>query len=320
VSERPLSADTGGERLFDCYIFVDWSASNRPGPGKPVADSVFSAELDAGRETPATRYHRTRDAAGAYLRERLKRAVERHSRVLIGFDFPYGYPRGFAARLARSAAGPAWRVVWDHLAAAVEDSADNRNNRFVVAARINAAIGATAPGPFWGCPRGQRHALLEPTSPGFPYPTGGGSELARIRACEARLKGTQEAWKLLGVGSVGSQALTGIPHVRRLRFHEPLAGSSRVWPFETGFTSLPTQSCRIVHAEIWPGLVRERVNRWLALDPRAIKDELQVAELAKWAAELDGSGALGRLFDAPPGMGTAELAVFEAEEGWVLGA
>ena len=58
----------------------------------------------------------------------------RGERVLLGFDFPFGYPAGFAARLGLP--GPPWRAVWDEIAGLVEDDQNNRNNRFDVAAAI----------------------------------------------------------------------------------------------------------------------------------------------------------------------------------------
>jgi hypothetical protein len=188
-----------------------------------------------------------------------------------------------------------------------------------VAAGLNSALLPEVPGPFWGCPPRQRRPELLPTSPGFPYRAGSGRLLERTRAAEARLTGTQETWKLLGVGSVGSQALLGIPRLCRLRDHPALAPHSRVWPFETGFTAAPTGAARIVHAEIWPGIVRDRVAERLAREPRSIKDSIQVAELAKWAAALDARGELADCF-AAPALDAATRAACVAEEGWVLGA
>ena len=78
----------------------------------------------------------------------------------------------------------------------------------------------------------------------------------RFRRAEARAPGTQPAWKLLGQGSVGGQALLGIPMLRALRDDPALAPASRIWPFETGFTPRPRATGPvIVHAEIWPGIV-----------------------------------------------------------------
>lgn len=73
---------------------------------------------------------------------------------------------------------------------------------------------------------------------------------------------------------------------------------------------------RIVHAEVWPGVVKERTARLTCLIP----DEAQVLALCEWASELDGRGELGRCFERPAGVDEAQLARILDEEGWVLGA
>src|SRR5205823_430150 len=88
---------------------------------------------------PRTLNPRTRGQAEAAVRDILRDARDRSDRVLLGFDFPYGYPTGFAAALGFERA--AWRAVWDHLKAQIrDDPATNRNNRFEVAAGLNARL------------------------------------------------------------------------------------------------------------------------------------------------------------------------------------
>lgn len=66
-----------------------------------IADSDVADPVDAS----------TRAEATEILRERLGKAVRADQRVLVGFDFAYGYPRGFAdslglgAVIARSRSG-----------------------------------------------------------------------------------------------------------------------------------------------------------------------------------------------------------------------
>src|SRR5690606_33139932 len=94
----------------------------------------------------------TRRQAEEGLRRHLVRAVEEGRSVLAGFDFPYGYPAGFARALGLR--GRPWRAAWELLAAAIEDDqAKGWNNRFEVAARFNQRMGG---GPFWGHPHGRR--------------------------------------------------------------------------------------------------------------------------------------------------------------------
>jgi len=250
--------------LFDAYAFIDWSSRTGRGPRRPRKDSIWIGWSRRGRPAEA-RYCRTRAEAAELVRSFLVDALRRRDRVLVGFDFPYGYPAGLAA--AAGFGSPAWRGTWDAIAARLEDGDDNRSNRFVVAEALNRVLGGR--GPFWGRPvsrrsgstepRARRRRALEPTSPGFPFAPRGGGALERLRLCDRRLPGTQECWKLYGAGSVGSQALTGIPRVRSLRLDPALASASAVWPFETGFTS--SFAARIVHAEIWPGVVEAQVAR-----------------------------------------------------------
>ena len=102
------------------------------------------------------------------------------------------------------------------------------------------------------------------------------------------MRGVQPVWKLLGSGSVGGQTLLGIPALCRLRADPALAAVSRVWPFETGFTTTPAPPdgpC-IVHAEIWPGLGPD------PLDPAlTIRDQAQVRAVVRWLAGLERGGA-----------------------------
>ena len=76
------------------------------------------------------------------------------------------------------------------------------------------------------------------------------ASLPEFREVELALHGVQSVWKLYGAGSIGSQALLGIPRVASLRDDPALAEVSAVWPFE------PTDAARIAHVEIWPELVK----------------------------------------------------------------
>src|ERR1700680_4500793 len=114
--------------MFDRYIIVDWSASNSPKTGK---DSVWICDLPRAGD-PVSTNPSTRRTAEVQLRHLLIDAVDRGERVLIGFDFPYGYPQGFAAALGLE--GPPWSAIWRYITAQIEDSRhSNENNRFEVA-------------------------------------------------------------------------------------------------------------------------------------------------------------------------------------------
>ena len=117
--------------MFDRYVMIDWSSHNHPKIGK---DSIWVCDLRTDAE-PEVMKPPTRFVAEQHLRSLLAEAVSRNQRVLIGLDFPYGYPRGLASAL--TLASPAWWAVWEFLASRVTDSAANQSNRFQTAAEIN---------------------------------------------------------------------------------------------------------------------------------------------------------------------------------------
>jgi hypothetical protein len=284
---------------FDTYVIVDWSAATVPKTGR---DSIWVCRRDRTGETianPATRH-----AAKVLLCEMLTEAIARGERVVLGFDFPFGYPAGFAARLGLS--GTPWRAVWDEIAWLIEDAPDNRNNRFEVGEALNRRI-SNGRFPFWGCPPGRDYAHLGPRHHNG-HAAGG---LAEKRLIDSWMVGAQPCWKLAYTGSVGSQALTGIPVVRALRDDSRWADRARVWPFETGLgVGADTQ---IVFAEVWPSWWRKEIRPELGPP----NDQAQVRSVARIFAEADRVGGLAGWF-APP-VAAADQDRVVAEEAWTLG-
>ena len=306
--------------LFDCIVVVDWSASSVPKLGP---DSVWSHVLDVTTDTADTVNHPTRRDAEDHLREVLAGTA---GRVLVGCDFSYGYPSGFAAAAGlleglpphRPPDRPAWRAIWDHLTGAITDGPANANDRFAVASSLNARVGP-GPGPFWGT-TSDRHvgaALARTKAPGFPHACRSGLVLAEHRITERRLhaRGSRpgSTWQLAGIGSVGSQSLTGIPVVARWCADPALSNRSAVWPFETGMTTDPTggRTDAIVHAEVWPSSIAVDLGR------HGVKDAAQVICLAEHLAVLDADGRLAEAFH--PTVTADELPAVLDEEGWILG-
>lgn len=292
--------------LFDAYLIVDWSAESRPKQG---ADSIWYCLLRRrGRrlKIEALQNPATRAQARAELTDLLTALARSGIRVLAGFDFPNAYPNGFARRAGFR--GPPWRAVWDGLAELVEDAEDNRNNRFAVAAKLNEQISG-GPFPFWGCHRARGGRYLATRKPQC-Y---GSSGLGERRLCEAYVPRAQPCWKLAYVGSVGSQALLGIPVQRALRDHPALAARTRVWPFETGLGPPPAE-VPIVLAEVYPSLAP------IELGEGAVKDQRQVSAAARFFAARDGDGLLAADLAGPEGLTPAERRLIEREEGWLLGA
>lgn len=287
--------------LFDRYIAVDWSASNQPKQGK---DSIWSCDAPPAESDVKTTNHRTRHAAEAWLCEQLTEAVVARQRVLLGFDFPYGYPAGFARALGLDG----WEGIWEYLERHVRDNDKNVSNRFEVAAEINRALGRDA--PFWGRPAHLDLPAL-PAQKRVRYRGVGNGGFAEWRQVEAQLRhrrtGPQTVWKLAYTGAVGSQSLVGIPVLRRLLFRKALREVSRVWPFQLGVPELPSGSPAIIHAEIWPSIVP------FGHEHGSCRDEQQVRAVVHHWRGLDRGGRLGELFAAP------ENRSVRREEGWILG-
>jgi hypothetical protein len=276
--------------LFDRVIVVDWSAANLPTSPTNRANAVWIGCCDA--EGGAEWHHRTRAGAEAQLRTLIATAQDQGLRLLVGCDFAMGYPAGFAARLTGVAKAPA---VWQWLATAITDGPDNRNNRFEVAARINALF-PEGDGPFWSHPTGQHYPGLPFRRSGIDYAVLG---LAEVRAAEVAVKGAKSPWMLFNPGSVGSQSLLGLPMVDRL---SRLPGVA-VWPFDA-------PDAPVVVAEVYPSLLAGPVAI-LANAERLPADQAQVRLLSRALYRLSRADRLALLFDTPPEA---------AEEGWILGA
>ena len=271
-------------RPFDRVIVADWSAAGSVSPARPSANAIWLGISDGtGTET---RYFRSRASAEAYLAEAIEAS---QGRLLIGFDFPMGYPEGFAARVTGV---PTARAVWDWLAQNLSDAPDNRNTRFETAAGINAALGGA--GPFWGRPRSLPLSTL-PETKAVDYPALG---LAERRQVETLVPRAQPVWKLYTTGAAGGQGLVGQPMIHRLSARPGVA----VWPFDPA-------DAPVVLAEVYPSLLARAV----AADPAPIKDEAQVRLLSRALWRLSQTGRIAPLFATPEGPVTTE-------EGWILGA
>jgi precorrin-8X/cobalt-precorrin-8 methylmutase len=290
--------------LFDSYVIVDWSAANQPKTGR---DSIWICCLGADGESVSN--PPTRHAAKALLADILARASGRGERVIAGFDFPFGYPAGLAARLAL--AGTPWRALWDEISELVDDQPNNRNNRFSVGAMLNRRV-SNEKGrfPFWGCPVGFTDEFLGPH-----HHRGHTSDepLKERRLIDEWMVGAQPCWKLAYTGSVGSQSLTGIPVVRDLRNDPRWADRARIWPFETGL-GLPADA-QIVFAEVWPSWWRDQIRP----DHGPPHDKAQVRTVARLFAGADSAGELAAWFAGDPNLSEEQRAKVFAEEAWTLG-
>ncbi len=283
--------------LFDCYIAVDWSANNRPKSGR---DSIWIAEFAAGVLAPSINPP-TRHAAMAALVDRLQLGLRTGQRCFVGFDFPFGYPRGAAQLLTGRGH---WSALWQGIFRAVRDGEDNRSNRFEVAASFNRRLGEGGP-RFWGCPPSAATDRLSPTKDGASF-----ARVAEFRAVEKVARGAKSTWQLYYNGSVGSQCLLGLAQIQGLREHHPLAESIAIWPFETDFER--EIDAPIVFAEIYPSLHPHDPE----VQPR---DRAQVEAQVRRFAALDAAGEFATALSLPAAF-AAERDILLAEEGWIVGA
>ena len=113
-------------RIFDNYIAVDWSANSSPKSG---TDSIWIAWLSKTRNVQLFN-PKTRMEALKLLKSCLKNS---DGRVLVGFDFPFGYPKRFSDMLGYSN----WLDVWSNFSKFIKDFKDNKNNRFEAAGYLN---------------------------------------------------------------------------------------------------------------------------------------------------------------------------------------
>jgi hypothetical protein len=293
-------------RLFNAYVMVDWSASAKPKTG---ADSVWIGVLKRdvrfqfGFESfnPATR-----GEASQRLNAVLDDLKTRNEKVLLGLDFALGFPSGTAAMLKLKEQN--WAGLWSFLAANVVDKADNTNNRFAVASKMNRLMTDEAR-PFWGAPPKDVQRWLASTKPapdGAPTPP-------QLRHCETATKGTKSVWQIFGNGTVGSQALVGIPALGRLKAGRGEA--MKIWPFETGFKALTAtelDTVDVVAAEVYPSLVKADPL------PGEIKDQTQVRALCQHFARMDEAGKLAAAFGPAKDAAAETVLDAEREEGWIL--
>jgi len=98
----------------------------------------------------------------------LRDLVRQERMVLVGFDFPLGYPAGTAAALGLTDK-PEWSSTWRELVRLIIDGDDNSNNRFEVAGELNRRISGGCY-PFWSCPQGRVSSTMSCTKSGPGQP------------------------------------------------------------------------------------------------------------------------------------------------------
>lgn len=346
--------------MFDTYLMVDWSAAASPADWPPGADSIWWAAVQdrwkgKKRILPPSEtivaHERTRSSAIAHLTDFLQKEIDRQRRVLIGFDFAFGYPSGFA----REITGKGFALeMWKWLSDQVVDDDQNRNNRFSVAGDLNKMLirDSVESGPFWGYP--EKKGRLNPGVPTFdPYKKGAADwtkcfGFNHLRATD-RAPGAKSLWHLFGNGTVGSQVLLGLPALWRLCQNlfpsrkssaksSPIGAQCVVWPISVAWPrregsfqapQMNPDGAQIVIVEIYPSLLRSAVAQYK--EEWEILDRAQV-RLNALAFSLLGeqNGGLEALFTGPKGehleRARGEKETLEdartriaTEEGWMFG-
>ncbi|MEL7258083.1 MAG: gephyrin-like molybdotransferase Glp [Pseudomonadota bacterium] len=267
---------------FDRIAIVDWSGGNDTGP-RPKKDAIWMGCAAEGQDDQPI-YLRNRIKAEAAIASLIEDALEKGQWLCVGFDFPFGFPKGFAKALTGQAHVFA---VWDWLEERIEDT-PKANNRFDVAGQINEMFSGV--GPFWfnGLKREIAHLPRKDTR------TGHG--MKKWRQAEKNAPGAFSCWQVGGAGAVGGQVLMGLPVLNRLR--RQFEGHIAIWPFEP--LDRP-----ISFVEIWPGLINPVVKE--AEAKGGIRDAEQVRLLARAVSRLSADDLEAMLdVDAP-------------EEGWIMG-
>ncbi|MDG1352258.1 MAG: molybdopterin-binding protein [Sulfitobacter sp.] len=275
-------------RPFDTVLVADWSAGKRKGP-KPQKDAIWLGVARSG-VTQEPLYCRCRQEAERTIEAIINAEVRAGRRLLCAFDFPFGYPVGFARHVTGSD-DPF--ILWDWFEARISDAADGTNNRFDVAEELNRHFDGA--GPFWGKSHKDRWPDVPYKKQGICYDV-----VAEKRQCDVVSKASSSCFQLFFNPTVGSQMMMGLPMLNRLR----RSTGARVWPLEHW------QDADVVFAEVWPGVIETAVQCTLEIETEeVIRDRVQVRLLAD---------ALARMPTARLAAVMADVPAIAAEEAWIL--
>jgi len=303
-------------RLFDAYIIANWTAAE----GKKTGEQTLWIGV-AKRDVRFRLYTETHNVATRAEGEKLLEDLlaehrKRGDRVLVGFDFDFGFPAGTAERLKLE--GRPWDAMGKFLASNIVDKADNTNNRYQVAAKINRLM-TDEPWPFWGAPASQAQRWLTSTKPADDIDIG----IPEFRLTEeAGLKTklpAKSVWQMHGAGAVGGLTLVGIPMLHRLL--SKLDSSAAIWPFNTGWRELGEEDIAPLSAlvvEVLPSMFKS-VRQENAEGIKEYKTQAQVRAAAEAFAIMDDEGKLQKAFAPPAKTSATAIKKVENEEGWILG-
>ncbi len=292
--------------MFNGYIMVDWSAASSRTTGK---DSIWVAELIGNVNNVILTNYPTRSCFLKYLKGKMEEATKNKKRLLIGFDFPFGYPANAYGKFIFKDCND-WKDLWKLISTNIKDDIKNYknwNNRFYVASDFNKCFPDNK-GPFWGHPTGKNHDGQYPYLENEKPKIYSEKLISEFRLVEKKLgektgKQAKSVWQLFCGVTVGSQTLMGIPILNKLHKEFDCA----VWPFDL-INEDPKK--QFVLAEIYPSI-------WRRQKKHPIKDADQVYTVAKNIAYLDETNTLKNLLQAPHIHSKKDDII--KKEGWILG-
>lgn len=296
---------------FDRVIMVDWSA--KCSPTRTKEDSIWITDGTGNKQIASTNCP-TRSCAYQIITEKLADALDRKQRVLLGFDFAFGYPAGFAATSLPGSGDP-WRRIWKWVDSGIKDNIcgnDNKNNRFDFANDFNKRQSKQ----YFSRLHNQSATPCLDRNCSLPKPT-----IGYWRQTEQRAGwwGAKSIWDLYSPGAVGSQSLMGIKYMERLRA-QFTQEDLQVWPFQTGFVNDPlgASNSQIVLAEIFPSMWAPPSK----CPDDQLKDEWQVqTAVSEVFDQQNAPVGLTHWFNPSyvQGLQKSVRTQIEKEEGWMLG-
>ena len=285
---------------------VDWSAANSRTTGK---DSIWVAEWMRDSKYIILTNYPTREEAYNYLTGIMDKASKNKNRLLIGFDFAFGYPADAYDKFKckdKNVKCKNWEYLWTLISTRITDNHRNKNNRFEIANKLNLYF--TGVGPFWRHPNPNDNRFGN-----LPYyqPDGYDDWLPSEFRLVEDLVGNQprinpsSVWELYNPGSVGSQVLMGIPTLQKLK--ERKKGEDCIfWPFQD------LDKNKHVIAEIYPSIWDEEYRN-IGL----VKDAGQVKTVVQQLSCHDEKGDLKNLLNEPYKHDKKDI--ITEKEGWILG-
>ncbi len=283
---------------FDAYIAIDWSGAQRSYGGIAVAICSTGRTPPALVMPPRTRWTREE------LAEWLKCRLNERERLLIGFDFAFGFPYEDCGYLGGSADGvDDIFALWELIEAKSGGEADFGCTRFVSNPEYAQLFWSAGPKPQRWIERKRRTEYVC-------------AESTRTRP--------NTLYKLLHSKQVGKASITGMRVLRHIRSCK--ADCVAVWPFDAPRNSViveiyPTLFRKLAMHSIAKLRSREDLNQALdALESRRVRHGKSVDFSDHETDALISAAGLRYIARNPEVWGSPELSSARVlREGWIFG-